>query len=195
MGCNIDSIVKATILRILLTVTAIAFLVAGAECSDTGGPIQRITTRDKVIILHESDKEHAYDLEEDLQLSDIDTAKLLFQKRAGGKLYLLMHIVGPSVGGGNGQCGAGQEEYLVWMVLDSVWNLDDQKLQLIASCFQNIEGGGSDPYVIRQGKLVAEYVEYREYNESVTSTLTYDSAKPENAWTISHKHFPGAEER
>jgi hypothetical protein len=175
---------------VVVAVGTFLFLVPHAvDAAQTKDVVQQVSGREKTIVIRDRTQAHEYDLDEDLQFSEIDSVKLLFESRANGKLFLLMHVTGPSTGGGNGQCGAGEEEYLVWMAFDDKWSKNDQKLQLISSCFQNIEGGGSDPYAIRNGKLVAEYTEYKENNESVKSTLTYDSAKPEKAWMIEHKPF------
>ncbi len=147
------------------------------------------TAKDKTIIIREHGKEHAYDFEDDLQLFGIDQVKLVFQNRSNGKLYRLMYVVGPSAGGGNGQCGAGQEEYLIWQVLDSKWAQDDYKVELIASCAVSIENRspGSESYAVSKGKLTSKYDDYRD---NVANTLTYDSAQPEKAWTIQQKPLP-----
>jgi hypothetical protein len=155
--------------------------------SQTSTAVQRVTGKDKAIIIRERGRDHTYDFEDDLQLSEIEQAKLLFQNQSKGKLYLLMYVEGSSTGGGSGPCGAGQEEYLIWQVLDSKWAQDDYKVELIACCFVDIARVASEPYEIKQGKLTSEYADYRD---SVTNTLTYDSATAEKAWTIQQKHLP-----
>jgi hypothetical protein len=175
---------RTSIAYLLLSLVAAVCLFLGFAWSQTSAAVQRVTGKDKVIIVREHRKDHTYDFEDDLQLFEIEQVKLLFQNRVNGKLYLMMYIVGSSRGGGNGQCGAGQEEYLIWQVLDSKWEQDDYKVELIASCFVDIQGVESEPYEIRQGKLNSEYVDSRD---RVTNTLTYDSAKPEKAWTIQRK--------
>ena len=163
--------------------------------SEAPGSVQKVTAKDKTIILYADQKSHSYEFEdEDLKMSEIDTAKVLFQNRVSKELYVLLDVVGPSTGGGNGPCGAGQEEYLIWLALDERWGKDDEKLQLIASCFENIESLSSESYVIKDGKLTSEYVEFKEYDQSVKNTLTYDAATSDKAWSIKREHWasPGS---
>jgi hypothetical protein len=179
---------------ILLTSARLTSQVGDGPPSERSDSVERVTAHDKTIVIHESGKEHEFDFDDDLELSDIDSVRLLFQNRAKDELYLLMHVVGPSTGGGNGPCGAGQEEYLIWMALDAKWQKDDQKLELIASCFENIGGVNPDSYTIKHGKLVAEYIEYKEDSENVRNTLTYDSAEPDEGWTIERKNDSSPEQ-
>jgi len=173
----------------LLSSLAVVSQTGDHPSSEASDSVRIVTAHDKTIVVREKGNKHEFDFDEDLQLSQIDTVELLFQNRAKDELYLLMHIVGPSTGGGNGQCGAGQEEYLIWMALDAKWQKDDQKLELIASCFQNIGGVSPESYTVKQGKLVAEYIEFKEDDEGEQVTLTYDSAEPDKAWTIERKHY------
>ena len=174
----------------LVWVSVAAALFQICAWAQTDNIVQRVTGKDRTIIVREHGKDHTYDFDEDLQLREIGEARLLFQNRVNGKLYLLAYIV-ESVGSGNGQCGAGQEEYLIWQVLDSKWAQDDHKLELIASCAVSIENRspGRKPYEIGQGKLTSEYNNYRD---NVACTLTYDSAKPEKAWTIQRRPLPAS---
>jgi hypothetical protein len=172
---------------LVVTLSAVSFFLQNPAWSQTRTAVQRVTGKDKAIIVHERQKDHTYDFEDDLRLFEIEQVKLLFQNQSNGKLYLLMYVEGSSRGGGSGQCGAGQEEYLIWQVLDSKWEQDDYKVELIASCFVDIASVESEPYEIGRGKLNSEYVDSRD---NVVNTLTYDSAKPEKAWTIQKKHLP-----
>src|SRR3979411_2309246 len=111
----------------LLSLVAAVFLSQGFAWSETSAAVQRGTGKDKAIIVREHGRHHTYDFEDDLQLFEIEQVKLLFQSQVNGKVYLLMYVEGSSRGGGSGQCGAGQEEYLIWQVLDSNWEQDDYK--------------------------------------------------------------------
>jgi hypothetical protein len=175
---------------LIAAVSVWAGLWLGAVASDRIAPVQKVTAKGKTIVLHEGGKEHFYEFDdEELQLSEIESAKLLFQNRANEQIYLLFYVVGPSTGGGNGACGAGQEEYLIWLALDLNWGKDDQKLQLIGSCFENIEPVGSESYAIKDGKLTSEYVEFKENDDSVKNTLKYDTTTPEKGWSIQREHW------
>ena len=149
-----------------------------------------VTAKGRTITLQEHGAAHSYEFDdEDLVLSEIDSAKLLFHDRVKNETYLLMYVSGPSTGGGNGRCGAGEEEYLVWLAVGSTWQKDDQKIELIGSCFFSVQSTSSESYTIKQKKLTAEYDRYTE-SEGTRSTLTYDSAMPEKAWQIEHTPVP-----
>jgi hypothetical protein len=179
---------KSWVAYSLCLLITVGIFVESSALPQTGNG-ESTTAKDKTIIIREHGKDHVYDFEDDLLLFGIDQVKLVFQNRVNGKLYRLMYVIGPSGGGGNGQCGAGQEEYLIWQVLDSKWAQDDYKVELIASCAVSIENrsSGSSSYEVSKGKLTSEYNDYRD---NMTNTLTYDSAKPEKAWTIQRKPLP-----
>jgi hypothetical protein len=179
----------------LVAVSSALLFVLSSAVSQTA-PVERVTGKDKTIVVHERGRDHIYDFEEDLRLREIGEARLLFQNRVNGKLYLLIYVV-ESAGTGNGQCGGGQEEYLTWQVLDSEWAQDDHKVELIGSCALNIENQspGPDPYEIKQGKLTSEYIDYPDNFVRRTRTLTYDSTKPEQSWIIQKKPLPANEPR
>jgi hypothetical protein len=183
------------IAAVLLSSALLTSQVVEGTASDRSDSVERVTAHDKTIVVHESGKEHEFDFDDDLGFSEIDSVRLLFQNRAKNELYLFMDVVGPSTGGGNGPCGAGQEEYLIWMALDAKWQKDDQKLELIASCFENIGGLNPDSYTIKHEKLVAEYIQYKEDSENVQNTLTYDSAEPAKGWTIQRKDYSSANQQ
>jgi hypothetical protein len=180
----------------LFVASATVLLFAVPASSQSSQTKLQLSATETTITVHESGQQHAYEFDDDdLQLHEIDEAKLVFQSRKNGELYLVMDVTGPSVGGGNGPCGAGEEEYLIWLALDSKWHKDDQRLEPIASCFLNIGSTGSEPYVIKDGKLTAEYIESKEDNKSLKDTLIYDSAKPEKGWIIEKKRQPVPGER
>jgi hypothetical protein len=99
---------KKCIVVAVLAFLTLAQLAAGA--TESKDIVQQVSGRDRTIVVHDRSAAHEYNFDEDLQLSGIESVKLLFQTRINGKLYLLMHVTGPSTGGGNGQCGAGEEE-------------------------------------------------------------------------------------
>ena len=153
-------------------------------CQQTDA-VERVSGTGKSIIVQASGSEHKYDFEDDLQLYEIGETKLLLQRRIENSLYLLVHVKGSTTGGGNGYCGAGEEEYLIWLDLDlKNWDEDDYKVELIASCAVSIESVNSESYEIQQGKLASEYADWRD---NVKKTLVYDSAKPEKGWVIHEK--------
>ena len=181
---------KNWIIYLLLPYLGFALFVKSSAWPQVTAEVQRVTGKDKTIIVHEKGNDHAYDLHADLKLQAIKRANLLFQNRANGQLYLLIDVVGPSTAGGNVYCGAGQEEYLIWLALDSKWGQGDRKVEPITSCLASIESSADEEsYEIKEGTLTAEYINYRD---KVTASLIYDSAKPDKAWTIQRRPTPGA---
>jgi len=104
------------------------------------GTIEKVSGSEKSIVVQAQGHEHQYDFEDDLHLYEIGQTTLVFQRSIGHSLYLLIHIKGSTTGGGNGYCGAGEEEYLIWLNLDlNNWDEDDYRVELIASCAVSIE--------------------------------------------------------
>lgn len=164
-----------------LTTLFVVFSFIPVLCQQASS-VEKVSGTGKSIIVQAQGSEHKYDFEDDLQLYEIGETKLLFQCRIENYLYLLVHVKGSTTGGGNGYCGAGEEEYLIWLDLDlKNWDEDDYKVELIASCAVSIGSVNSESYEIEKGKLTAEYADGRD---NVTKTLVYDSAKPAKGWVI-----------
>jgi hypothetical protein len=155
-------------------IMCISTLALDAQAS---GPIEKATASHKTVVLLEHGKEHKYEFADDeLVMYGIDAVKLLLQSRVNGSLYVLLGARGASRGSGSGQCGAGEEEYLIWLHLDAKWEVNERKLELIASCFMTIESSDEESYELTDGKVTAEY---EDYAERLHNKLTYDPTKPE----------------
>ena len=74
------------------------------------------------------------------EIDEVRTRRLL---EKDGKVYLLLDIEGPSVGGGNANCGAGTEKALALFRFDSEGLLDEPRVINYESCFQTIGQGDS----------------------------------------------------
>jgi hypothetical protein len=179
--------VTASLLASLTTITGLVLLLS-TPANSKRSPIEKVTAAQKTLILHEHGQKHAYRFEDrELVMYVVGEVKLISQSRVDGSLYVVLDARGPSRGSAMGQCGAGEEEYLVWLKLDDKWELLDKKLELIASCFSTIESREEEPYEIHEGKLTADYI---NYSEKVQAHLNYDFAKPEKGWEIHHSPLP-----
>jgi hypothetical protein len=85
-----------------------AFFFQSLAWSQANATLQSVAGQDKAIVIRERGQDHSYHFEDDLQLSEIEQVKLLFQNQSHGKLYLLTYVEGSSTGGGNGPCGSGR---------------------------------------------------------------------------------------
>jgi hypothetical protein len=175
--------------KLQMTAAILAFLAffCCSALSQQSDPVDRVASEGKSILVYEPAQQHKYDFTSELKLHAIEEARLIFQGRAHCSLFLLLDVQGPTTGGGNGACGAGEEEYLIWLDLDSQWQLADRKMELIGSCSVNIESTRSESYQVENGKLSAEY---RDYNNKLIKNLTYNSGKPQKAWDIEQRPMP-----
>lgn len=74
-------------------------------------------------------------------LSGIDKVRTQRLLEKDGKVYMLLDIEGPSVGGGNSNCGAGTEKALVLFRFDAEGLLEEPRVANYESCFLTIGQG------------------------------------------------------
>jgi hypothetical protein len=114
---------------------------------------------------------------------------VLFPGRHQGFAYLLLDVTSQSSADGTGPCARGTEQNLIWLKLDSKFQVQDAKSVLVESCLQNIHG--RQGYDQSDNRLTMKYirtdvgangadVSTRQYE----SELSYDNDHPEAGMVV-----------
>jgi len=98
------------------------------------------------VIFTEGAKTHEISLREKYVAVRLDTVILQSAKEAGGFIYLLLDVTGPSkLPRDSHQCGGGNESNLIWLKLDKDWKILDAKDFLYDSCWRSEAATVMDP--------------------------------------------------
>jgi hypothetical protein len=132
------------------------------------------------LILNSQGKKHVLDVSQSVDAAKLDEVSVLFATRRADFLYLLVAACGSSkLKPDDRQCGAGEECNLLWIKLNSKWQINDIKAVRYESCWAPITS--NDGYKIKGNTLLLEYSDFREKKEY---KLTYDADRPEGGFHV-----------
>jgi len=110
--------------------------------------------------------------------------KLESAKEAGGFMYLLLDVTGPSKEPADShQCGAGTESDLIWLKLDKDWKLTDANQFRYDSCWRTISAYDDLTWHGDTLSVTADYV--KEGGVVTTMVASYSYQHPEAGLKVS----------
>lgn len=138
------------------------------------------------VVVRERGGSHALDIRKHVEAAKIDDAREIFLTRAGGFVYLLLDVCGPSKAKPDEhECGAGEECNLIWLKLDEAWRERDSKSIRYESCWSPIT---SYDGMKVSGRTLS--LEYDDLRDNTQHDLTYDADKPEAGLKDESKPLP-----
>jgi hypothetical protein len=125
-----------------------------------------------------------YALDSKLHSTEIVSAKLLSAKEHEGFSYLLLEASGPSRGqsAASSYCGAGVETDLVWLKLNTKWEVVDSSSFLQGSCFETADGPDEGEW---NGPVYS--LEVTNYHDNAIYLVKYSYREPEKGLQITSK--------
>jgi hypothetical protein len=142
----------------------LAFIPMAALSAPASAPaITVVTHGDTAVYLSNGSIRKRIDLAGRALSPAIETAKTLFEREEHGRLYIVLDVGGPTIpDGGKAECGAGEEDSLVWLELSA--KLSPLRIESVAygSCVRNAD---ANLVVTKHG---------------VHTTFTYSEAYSEN---------------
>jgi hypothetical protein len=123
-----------------LSLVGFMLLMAAGGVAQSGtaplGARIKMRWRDDKVFLSESGKSHELSLRKQFAAVRLDQVVLQSAKEAGGFIYLLLDVTGPSkLPRDSHQCGGGNESNLVWLKLDREWRILESNAFLYDSCW------------------------------------------------------------
>lgn len=127
--------VKTMAILLVLSVASVAI----AQSNIPLGSRLKLRWKGSKVYLREGANEHEFDVRGQYHAMALDKVILQSAKEAGGFIYLLLDVTGPSkLPGDAHQCGAGSESDLIWLKLGPDWTVQDTKDFRYESCWSDI---------------------------------------------------------
>lgn len=162
----------AAVILLALSVVCAASPGVAAQARATG---LKVRGRGQTLLLSERGRTHTLRVAGKVDAARITDASVIFESRAGGFVYLLLDVCGPSKEQPDDrQCGAGVECNLLWLKLDTRRRVAGANSFRYESCWTPIT---SDEGYRVQGRTLRATVS--DFREQLEYTLTYDADRPE----------------
>lgn len=121
---------------------------------------------------------HEINLRDHFHAVSLARVLLLSAKEAGGFIYLLLDVTGPSkLPRDSNQCGAGHESDLIWLKLGPDWKVQGAKDFRYESCWSDIAADDPPKWA---GDTLTVSVFSAEGGKSVSQVATYTYKRPED---------------
>jgi hypothetical protein len=125
---------------------------------------------------------HEVSIRDQFHAARLDKVALQSAKEAGGFIYLLLDVTGPSkIPQDSHQCGAGSESDLIWLKLDKDWKLQDAKSFRYESCWATIDADDPPKW---QGDTLSVRVFSVSEGAGKTLTASYSYKRPEEGLKV-----------
>jgi hypothetical protein len=161
---------------ILLALCAASSLMA--QSNIPLGARLKLRWKGSIVYLREGDNEHQLDLKDHSHAVSLDRVVLQSAKEAGGFIYLLLDVTGPSkLPRDSHQCGAGNESDLVWLKLTPDWKAQDAGDFRYESCWSDISPDDPPKWT---GDTLQVSVFSAAGGKSVSRVATYTYKHPED---------------
>jgi hypothetical protein len=141
-----------------------------------------------VVHLQEGSASHEVSIRDQFHAARLEKVTLQSAKEAGGFIYLLLDVSGPSkIPQDNHQCGAGYESDLIWLKLDKDWKLQDARNFRYESCWATIDMDSPPKW---QADTLSVTVFNASEGAGKTLTAAYSYKRPEEGLKVAE--IPGA---
>jgi hypothetical protein len=167
-------------------VAGLVLLTAGAVLPQQNavplGARLKLKWQGDVVRFQDGSASHEVSIRNQFHAVRLDKVALQSAKEAGGFIYLLLDVTGPSkVPQDSHQCGAGSESDLVWLKLDKDWKLQDAKNFRYESCWATIDMDDPPKW---QGDTLSVTVFSVSEGAGKTLTASYSYKHPEEAFKV-----------
>lgn len=160
---------------VILLLSAACAAVALGAAAQGRAPASRVRGRGRTLLLTERGRTHVLRVGDKVDAARITDASVVFESRAGGFVYLLLDVCGPSKERPDDrQCGAGVECNLLWLKLDARYRVAAADSARYESCWAPVSS--DDGYRV-EGRTLRATVD--DFREQLRYHLTYDADHPE----------------
>ena len=164
-------------IAILLALCATSFAIAQNNNAPLGARL-KLHWKGSTVYLREGTKEHELDLRDQFHAVSLEKVIMQSAKEAGGFIYLLLDVTGPSkLPQDSHQCGAGEESDLIWLKLDPNWKIQDAIDFRYESCWATIDADEPPKW---SGDTLKVSVFSAAGGKSVSQVATYTYKHPED---------------
>ena len=163
-------------MRTLIICGVIFWLIVGYAFGQTSEYKLRVK-KDALSVVYKN-KPHKLNLTDQIDAARIEDAEILFSSRAGDFTYLVINVSGMSKEKSDDrQCGAGVEANLIWLKLDSNWQIAASDSVRYESCWAPIT---SDEGYKIEGKNLSILID--NLRDDVLLKVSYNAEQPEKGF-------------
>ena len=142
--------------------------------------VYKIRAKGLQLVVTFQGKSHKLNTVEQIDAAKITDTKILFATKKDNFTYLVIDVSGQSREKENDrQCGAGIEANLLWIKLDSAWNISAINSVRYESCWSSIDMGDG---IKISGNVLK--IEFDNFREDINVKLSYNSDEPEKGFQI-----------
>jgi hypothetical protein len=171
---KINSLKGISIAAIILLLTS---FVMAQKASKTGYKVRAGGL--KLVVTYQG-KPHILNTTEQIDAAKITDTEILFANRKDNFTYLVIAVGGPSKAKSDDrQCGAGEEDNLLWIKLDSKWKIEDIKSVRYESCWAPTTS--DEGYKIKNNTLT---IHITDFHRDVDALVSYSANEPEKGFKI-----------
>jgi hypothetical protein len=170
----------ALLLALALCAGGLAFVQQGSahESSAPLGARLKLHWKGATVYVRDGASEHELAIRDHFHAVVLDKVVLQSAKEAGGFIYLLLDVTGPSkVPADSHQCGGGTESDLIWLKLDKEWKIQDAKDFRYDSCWSTISA--DDPPKWEGDTLKVTVFSVASGGNGVNQVATYSYRRPD----------------
>jgi hypothetical protein len=174
--------VKKTALLLALALCATDLvLVQQSSAQQSSAPLGarlKLHWKGATVYVREGSSEHELAIRDHFHAVILEKVILQSAKEAGGFIYLLLDVTGPSkVPADSHQCGGGTESDLIWLKLDKDWKVQEAKDFRYDSCWSTISA--DDPPKWEGDTLKVSVFSVASGGNGVNQVATYTYKHPE----------------
>jgi hypothetical protein len=171
-------------MRILIIIAVVFWFVVGFAFGQSDQKTEyRLRFKNNDLTVKYKGKSHTLKVADKIDAAKVTEAEILFVNRKDEFTYLVVAVSGDSRDESNDrQCGAGVESNLLWIKLDSSWQIKDINSARYESCWSSVTS--QDGYKIA-GKTLT--IEFDNFRDDVNVKLSYNAEQPEKGFQTEQK--------
>ena len=171
-------------MRIFIIITVIFWLIVGFAFGQNAEKSEyKLQLKNNNLVVRYKGKAHKLSVADKIDAAKATDAELLFVNSKDGYTYLVAAVSGSSrEKSSDRQCGAGVESNLLWIKIDSRWQIADINSVRYESCWSGISS--DDGYKIEGNTLSIEFDNFRD---DVNVKMSYNAEQPEKGFQSEQK--------
>lgn len=171
-------------MRTFIIITFVFWLIVGFAFGQSAEKsAYKLQLKNNNLVVKYKGKAHKLNVADKIDAAKATDAELLFVTGKDDFTYLVAAVSGYSREESNDrQCGAGVESNLLWIKIDSKWQIADISSVRYESCWSSISS--NDGYRIKGNALSIEFDNFRD---DVNVKMSYNAEQPEKGFQSEQK--------
>ncbi len=163
-----------------ISIIIAALLLSSFAFAQKSKTAYKVRAKGVTLVVTYQGKAHTLNTAEQIDAAKVTDTEILFANRKADFTYLVIAVGGQSKAKQDDrQCGAGEEDNLLWIKLDSKWKIADIKSIRYESCWSPTTS--EDGYKIKGNTLT---IQISDFHRDVDALVSYNANEPEKGFII-----------